>query len=328
MVNAFDFFKKKMSLQTASTLLALATEKSRHLADIIGGAESDVDRTRAELERLYASFSERESSAAADIALADQSLVLATGGFSADMTGADAAARALSSVSNSIDRLGGFRNDIEDGARAIAGAAKMEVFADLGNSLASALESISGTAENARKTFGATVSLPAMKSAVPIESTAANPDTLARGASVSLPSAGGAHAHLLILTAPDGESYYFNLNTAGYDELKRATSYSIAAQTRLTRRNALQAVSKGSEVLTLAGVVYTKKSGGGQLERLRAIGFRMEPLTLTTGYGETLGIWYLTRIDEDQAYLFMDGMPRKQTFTLEFERYGEDYQNV
>ena len=23
-----------------------------------------------------------------------------------------------------------------------------------------------------------------------------------------------------------------------------------------------------------------------------------------------------------------DGMPRKQTFTLEFQRYGEDYQNV
>ena len=34
------------------------------------------------------------------------------------------------------------------------------------------------------------------------------------------------------------------------------------------------------------------------------------------------------RIEEEQSGLFADGMPRKQQFTLEFQRYGEDYQNI
>jgi phage protein U len=54
----------------------------------------------------------------------------------------------------------------------------------------------------------------------------------------------------------------------------------------------------------------------------------MLPVNLTSGYGENFGRWYLARIEEEQSGLFTDGMPRKQQFTLEFQRYGEDYQNI
>ncbi|GLK59519.1 hypothetical protein GCM10017624_16760 [Azotobacter vinelandii] len=33
------------------------------------------------------------------------------------------------------------------------------------------------------------------------------------------------------------------------------------------------------------------------------------------------------QIDEEQGSLMPDGAPRKQTFTLEFRRYGDDYAN-
>lgn len=61
---------------------------------------------------------------------------------------------------------------------------------------------------------------------------------------------------------------------------------------------------------------------------MRAIGDRMLPVQLTTGYGEVLGRWYLQAVEEEQEALMSDGVPRKQTFSLEFGRYGEDYKNV
>ncbi|NAT16530.1 phage tail protein, partial [Pseudomonas syringae pv. actinidifoliorum] len=38
--------------------------------------------------------------------------------------------------------------------------------------------------------------------------------------------------------------------------------------------------------------------------------------------------WCLKKIQEDQSALMQGGIPRKQAFTLEFTRYGDDMQNV
>lgn len=54
----------------------------------------------------------------------------------------------------------------------------------------------------------------------------------------------------------------------------------------------------------------------------------MKPVLLTTGDGEVLGRWLLQAIEEEQDALLADGMPRKQTFSVEFGRYGEDFKNV
>lgn len=143
------------------------------------------------------------------------------------------------------------------------------------------------------------------------------------------PKAAGGTSHLLILHADNGETFYFNLSTAAYSTLKRSSDYSVASQERLTRRPALQAVARGGETITLPGVIWTAgKPGAGQLTKLRGIGFAQDPVMLTTGYGEVLGRWYLTKVDEEQDGLMSDGAPRKQTFTLEFSRYGDDFTNI
>ncbi|GAA5785124.1 phage tail protein [Chitiniphilus shinanonensis] len=142
-------------------------------------------------------------------------------------------------------------------------------------------------------------------------------------------AASSARPHLLVLMPDGGAPFYFNLDTAAYDTLKRSSDYQIASQDRLTRRPALQAVGKGAEHLTLSGVIFTAgKAGAGQLSTLRDIAYRLEPVQLTTGYGEVLGRWYLTKVDEEQGAVLADGVPRKQTFSLEFNRYGDDLQNV
>ncbi|MCL2345563.1 MAG: phage tail protein [Desulfobulbus sp.] len=317
-----------MTIQDAATLLASATEKARRLSGIVAAADDGVPRTADDLERLRASFAEREAAAVVDIGAASSALASAGNRFAAGIADASAVARSLSSVDLSVVRLDTLADQIRSDAGMIAAAIKQQAFAAIGSAMASSLADIRGVADRTQKLFEATTNPPGLPSLTPIESTAASPDRLDEGFAASIPESGGAHAHLLILTAPSGESYFFNLNTSGYDRLKRETNYSIASQERLTRRPALQAVAKGSERLSLAGVIFTQRAGAGQLEKLRAIGYRMEPLILTTGYGEALGTWYLGKIDEDQEYFFPDGMTRKQTFTLEFERYGADYQNV
>jgi hypothetical protein len=137
--------------------------------------------------------------------------------------------------------------------------------------------------------------------------------------------------HLLILQSKDPKAapYFFNLDTAAFDELRRSTEFRWASQERLSRRPAQQGVGMGDEKIILKGVIFPGLKGGlKQLDTLRAIGAKLQPLTLTTGYGDVLGTWCLKSLEEEQGSLMQGGIPRKQGFTLEFVRYGDDMQNV
>ena len=137
--------------------------------------------------------------------------------------------------------------------------------------------------------------------------------------------------HLLIIQPlkPNAQPYYFNLDTAAFDELRRQTEFRWASPERLRRRPAQPAIGMGEEKMTLKGSIFPGFKGGlKQLDTLRSIGAQLLPLTLTTGYGEVLGTWCLKNLDEEQSALLQGGIPRKQVFTLEFVRYGDDLQNV
>ncbi|MEJ5040379.1 phage tail protein [Pseudomonas sp. B21-036] len=137
--------------------------------------------------------------------------------------------------------------------------------------------------------------------------------------------------HLLILQSLQAQAqpYYFNLDTATFDELRRQSGFRWAGQERLSRHPAQQAVGLGEERITLKGTIFPgAQSGLGQLQALRSIGRQLQPLSLTTGYGEVLGNWCLTSIEEDQSSLVAGGIPRKQGFSLEFVSYGDDLQNL
>ena len=79
----------------------------------------------------------------------------------------------------------------------------------------------------------------------------------------------------------------------------------------------------GSERITLKGAIYPSFKGG--LKQLDAPQFQQ--LGMTNGYGDVLGNWCLKNIEEDQSAFLQGGIPRKQGFTLEFVRYGDDLQN-
>ncbi|WP_460100184.1 phage tail protein [Pseudomonas sp. H3_C08] len=151
------------------------------------------------------------------------------------------------------------------------------------------------------------------------------------GDATPLPEAVQPFPHLLIVQPldPNAQPYYFNLDTAAFDELRRSTEFRWASQERLTRRPAQQAVGIGEEKITLKGAIFPGFKGGlKQLDTLRSLGSQLKPLTLTTGYGDVLGTWCLKNVEEEQTALLQGGIPRKQAFTLEFARYGDDLQNV
>jgi phage protein U len=151
------------------------------------------------------------------------------------------------------------------------------------------------------------------------------------GDATPMPEAVKPFPHLLIVQPldPKAAPYYFNLDTAAFDELRRSTEYRWASQERLTRRPAQQAVGIGEEKITLKGAIFPGFKGGiKQLDTLRSLGAQLLPLTLTTGYGDVLGTWCLKNVEEEQSALLQGGIPRKQSFTLEFVRYGDDLQNV
>jgi phage protein U len=137
--------------------------------------------------------------------------------------------------------------------------------------------------------------------------------------------------NLLLLSTANGASFRFNLGSVAFDQLRRQSNFHIAAQERLLRPEALQVVSQGGETLTLSGAVYAGGQivkGSNPIGQLRAIGAKGQPLQLTTGYGKPLGDWLMVSISEEQSAHFVNGEPRKQTFTLEFKRYGNDLKNL
>ena len=321
-------------IDTASRRVCDACEKTRRLDGMVTRAARTGDgaeRSSRNVSRLADTYGRRESGAVGDVQAAEDALskagsLLVRGVFGTDVA---RAARSMGTIAANVDRLSRLADQIAHGASSIASGEMQSPMNGVGGRIGEAVDSAAKTFTRVQQVFAAMVS-PAASLPLPvnIEQTALSQNDIAGSFASGLSSASTSHAHLLILTAGMGESFYFNLSTAGYDTLRRQTSYNIAAQDRLTRRPALQAVSKGGESITVSGAIFTKKAGAGQLDKLRGIGFKMAPLTLTTGYGEALGKWYLTRIDEDQAALFSDGMPRKQQFTLEFQRYGEDYSDI
>lgn len=314
-------------IDTSASRSIAACEQMRRMDGMVARS-SRYSHTDQSIALLVDSLSRIEKDGTINMQAAGQALTQANKLLANGLLGADVAktTRSLNSIANSVMLMTGYGGRIKQGIAGISGGNPQSIINNVGAGISSSVTSTGQILDSVQRAFNAAFNPDQAEDT--IESTALLPIDLLNGFGSGLPDAGASHAHLLVLTAQSGESYYFNLSTAGYDTLRRQTNYNVASQDRLTRRSALQAVSKGGESITLSGAIFTGKSGAGQIERLRNIGYSMMPLNLTTGYGETLGQWYLNRIEEEQSGLFTDGMPRKQQFTLEFQRYGEDYQNV
>lgn len=117
--------------------------------------------------------------------------------------------------------------------------------------------------------------------------------------------------------------FRFSVDTAAYDDLSTEAEYPWAKVDRMGNTPQLQAVGKEHRTMSLKGLIITTYRGGAeQPETLRAMAGKMEPLELVTGDGRALGKWCITSISESDSAFFKDGMPKKQTFSIDLERFS------
>lgn len=121
-------------------------------------------------------------------------------------------------------------------------------------------------------------------------------------------------------------SFQFEVDSAAYDSLKVTASYPWAKVERMGNTPQLQALGKEHRTISISGVVFPtyQNVGIAQIEQLRLLASLMQPQIMLSGTGLYLGKWCIMSIDEDDSYFFENGAPRKQSFSLELERYSDD----
>lgn len=117
-------------------------------------------------------------------------------------------------------------------------------------------------------------------------------------------------------------SFQFSIMTAVYQELIRKNEYKWPSQHRFGQRPSRQFVGVGDETMQLPGVIYPEYRGGfQQIEAMRNLAARGQPLLLVDGLGKLWGRWVIESIDEKQTLFAAFGAPRKQEFTLSLARF-------
>lgn len=137
----------------------------------------------------------------------------------------------------------------------------------------------------------------------------------------------------VLMTLGDGQSQFrFAIDTAAYQSLQRRTEWRWPAQDRLWSEPARQFTGKGNDEITLEGTILPAFRGGmGQIKAMRELadaalrdGSGALPLMLVTGYGDVLGEWVITGLEEEQPVIGPSGAPLEQRFRLSLAAYARD----
>jgi len=119
--------------------------------------------------------------------------------------------------------------------------------------------------------------------------------------------------------------FRFEIATAAYQKLAHSQSWRWPEQARITREPALQFMGKNAAEIDLEGVIYPSFKGGlGQIEAMRTMADRGEPLSLVDGLGRVWDRWVITELSDTRTLFTDDGQPRKLEFRLKLKAYGED----
>ena len=108
-----------------------------------------------------------------------------------------------------------------------------------------------------------------------------------------------------------------------YESLRHSAQFMWPAQPRVGRRDALQYTGEGEETVEIAGTIYTDYFGGfSSVAALRALA--PVPQLVVSGSGDVFGRYCIVEVANEQTFNDQHGRPRKVTFTVKLQRYGED----
>lgn len=119
--------------------------------------------------------------------------------------------------------------------------------------------------------------------------------------------------------------FRFGIDTASWQSLRKEAAFRWASQPRLGRVPALQFLGPDTESITVTGAIYPFHRGGlGQIDQIKALAGKGEPLALVDGLGHALGQWVIESAGEDLSIPAMRGIARKIDFSVTLKFYGAD----
>lgn len=115
------------------------------------------------------------------------------------------------------------------------------------------------------------------------------------------------------------------MNTAAYQTFRRSAGWRWEQLDRTGRAPALQFLGRDSDEISLEGVIYPHFKGGlRQVELMRLVADRGEPMILVDGLGWIWERWVITTVEETKGVFMADGAPRKIEFAITLKAYGQD----
>jgi phage protein U len=132
---------------------------------------------------------------------------------------------------------------------------------------------------------------------------------------------------VLLILGEGKAAVLFSVNGVAYDGLQRSSAWRWAKMPRIGRLPGRQSLGPDDDTIELAGTIITERSGYGNLTTLRALMATGKPQRLCDSFGYVLGMWCIESVQETQSNLHIDGLPRKQTFSIRLAVYGEDHVN-
>jgi phage protein U len=119
--------------------------------------------------------------------------------------------------------------------------------------------------------------------------------------------------------------FRFEMGHATYQSLAMSQSWRWPEQARIGREPALQFTGREPAEIRLQGVLFPGFDAGlAQVEEMRELADRGEPLQLVDGLGRVWGSWVIVEVGDTRSVLMDDGQPRRVGFEVKLKAYGED----
>jgi phage protein U len=119
--------------------------------------------------------------------------------------------------------------------------------------------------------------------------------------------------------------FRFEMGQAPYQSLAMSQAWRWPGQARIGREPALQFTGRDPAEIRLQGVLFPGFDAGlAQVEEMRELADRGEPLQLVDGLGRVWGSWVIAEVGDTRGVLMDDGQPRRVSFEVKLKAYGED----
>lgn len=119
-------------------------------------------------------------------------------------------------------------------------------------------------------------------------------------------------------------AFPFTIDTVPYAELSRAREWVWGESPIIGSEPDLQYTGKGLQTIDLTGTLLPDVTGDrSSLEFLARQADLAIPLPLIGGDGKYYGRFVVTNLDHQETNFFVNGVPRKITFTIKMKKYSD-----